>query len=294
MSKSTVINISIQQILQISIIPVLQQVLSTIVCSLVNNDIFGYYEIAKLFITGRFFELDNYCESYHYTITAEATKICQHLIRKNTYRTKLDICISTNKNSKIDSNVPPGISKEKCFCYDIFLTGELRIVSSSTYFVRLPAHFMLENRVYNELDTSIKCGFSSTAILRGEELCNKIIHVKPGPTALNDAIAKSREVLLWYVTSVNTHLVSLGHARLGFFKYNEHPHTTNHIDTLSTFGHLFHVYKFAIMGSVKIEVLHYLSSLKIVSEMYLEENGKTKYRKLEFIVGERFTLRYFE
>lgn len=180
------ITISAQQVLQIAIIPVLQQLFLTIIICLTNNDIFGHYEIAKLFITGSFLQLNEYNDIYHYIVVTETRKICRQLIRENTYKTGLDICIST---STAKLNLPP---VKKGFCYDNFMRGELRIVSSSTYFA-----YLSECRIkdmpywyYGEIDSPVKCGFSSSIMLRGEEIHNKRIQVKPACAIFHDKLSR--------------------------------------------------------------------------------------------------------
>lgn len=192
MSNSAILCISKQQILKIAIVPVLQQVVSIIVCSLTNADIFGHYEIAKLFITGTAFELNNYCESYYHLLSTEAKKFCQRLIRKNTYRTKLDICIGTSR----ESNFSLHKLEEKCFCLDTFLKGELRIVSSSTCFVRLPnSHGSGEPWSYREVDSPIKCGSSSAVLLQGEEFSSKTFQAKVVGSIVYDRPNKGKVII---------------------------------------------------------------------------------------------------
>lgn len=194
LSEDADVVITIQQLLQIAVIPVLEGLLLTVISSLTNNDMFGFYEIARLFITGRFLELDNYCEYYNHMVTTQMNKLCQELIRKNTYRTKLDFCISTGRGA---SNVSICTVGKKCFCYDNFLKGELRAVSSSTYFCQLsrPSTFCGQWRQV-EIDSPVKCGFSSAVILRGEELKDKIIRVKRNYSVLHDAPVTTSKIYI--------------------------------------------------------------------------------------------------
>lgn len=190
MINDVTILVSIRQILQIAIIPVLQQILSTVIFSLTNKDIFGYYEIAELFITGRFLEMNNYCASYHQLIHMESKKICLQLIEKNTYRTKLDISISTTRGSDSNSNV--AFDQEmKCFCYETFEKGEIRIVSSSTYFVCVPyATRVLNSLKHERLGSSVTCGYSHGILIRGQELCDRTIEVKATSDIAHDKILR--------------------------------------------------------------------------------------------------------
>lgn len=178
MLDGIVLTISLQQIILIAIIPVLTQILSAIVSSLTNTDVFGHYEIAKLFITGSLFKIQDFNKSYHYIVVTEARKICRKLIRENTYRTKVDININTSREETMTARIPA--RPQKSFFYDMFLKGELRIVSSSEYMTDL-SHLLFKNGSSTFRDCPVNVSGvegSSCIIHQGKELFDKRIQVR--------------------------------------------------------------------------------------------------------------------
>lgn len=189
-SNGAAIVISAQQILEIGIIPVLNQLFAQVISCLTNDNIFGFYEIANLFVTGKFLEPNYYSEFYQFIITTEARKACEQLIFESIYRTKVDICIDSNTSGSLE---------KKCFCYDTFLKGELCVVSSSTYFIHLPEIRVDKDWTSVEIDSAIKCGFSSSLMLQGERLLDKTIQVKSTTQGVNNFPTGGKATIILYI-----------------------------------------------------------------------------------------------
>jgi hypothetical protein len=72
LSNTHGICISIQELIEIGIIPVLKQSVSIIISCLLDK--FGYFELAKLFVTGGFLKIQEYNSIYDRMILAELEK----------------------------------------------------------------------------------------------------------------------------------------------------------------------------------------------------------------------------
>lgn len=246
-------------------------------------------------------------------VTTEIRRICQQLIRKNSYRTKLDICISTNQlqGSNINSVIP---LEQKCFCYDTFLKGELRIVSSSTYFVHLAQKNLLVPYLeLGKIDNSINCGYSSSILLRGDELFDRRLQVKAsfGYLLQGDILFDRRlQVEASFgnlYDALKSNKVRILHSRpttpfeeqhgTSFYKYDEPQSIDDARDFLKRSMHryLLHLNLCpSAIESITIEVLHYRSSIRITTESYVKtEDGIRMVRSNDHIFAERFTLKYF-
>lgn len=190
-----------EEIIRIAVIPVLTQLCSIIIASLTNTDIFGLYEIAKLYITGACLKISNFNESYHNSVVTEMRKLCHQLLRENTHRTKLGIAIETSwkpvstSNPSIDS---VGQRTQRSFVYDTFLRGELRIVCSSTYLAHFASSYLVgvePHTLYDDIDGEIKCGYSTSLLLRGEELRDRKIKIMENPRTQYDRTRSTSKVL---------------------------------------------------------------------------------------------------
>lgn len=172
MSETCRISISLQDLLDIAIIPVLKQSVSEIISCIIDENVFGYFEIAKLFVTGNFLAIKEYSDMYASSIIAELEKEFKLLISRYTYKTKYDLDIKTYRSTQKDSLVCFGHSKP--FCFDVLTKGELRTVASKTY---------LE---CNHSDLRGKLlGSDGVFIVRGEELSEKTVNVPiPDPRTI--------------------------------------------------------------------------------------------------------------
>lgn len=171
-SDSGILAISAKQIMDIAIIPVAKHVVSTIISCLVDTNAFGFYDIAKLFITGGFLETSEYNETYDCMIVSEMEKELKAQLREKTYKTKFEMDIFTSRQKYRNLVNNRGM---KHFCYDVFLKGELRTVSSTTYF--LTTIFDRRN-LYCDIENAFKIGHSNVIILRGEQLQEKRLQLK--------------------------------------------------------------------------------------------------------------------
>jgi hypothetical protein len=124
------ITITIQELIEIGIMPVLRQSVLIIISCLLDE--FGYFEIAKLFVTGSFLNIKEHNGIYDHLIRNEMEKEFKRLIREKTYRTKFDLLIGTSVEHQEQSRAVTSLGY-KHFCFDTFTKGELRVVASTTY-----------------------------------------------------------------------------------------------------------------------------------------------------------------
>lgn len=113
------IYISSQQIMDIAVIPVLKKLISDIVSSLLDANIFGHYRIIDMVITGSFLRQKEENSINNQLITTEIEKEFKEQMRGRVYEFKINM----------DT---PSISNGTSF-YEIFLRGELRIVAHRMY-----------------------------------------------------------------------------------------------------------------------------------------------------------------
>jgi hypothetical protein len=147
--------------MDIAILPVLKESVSTVISCIMDVNAFGHHEIANIFVTGCFLKIQQYNDIYHYTITAEMEKEFKRLIREKTYKTKFDLLIvTTNQEPKIVIGTP--------FCYDVFTKGELRVVASTTH--------IFDSKCDDVLFSLSNSGRSSL-LVRGEALKDKRIRI---------------------------------------------------------------------------------------------------------------------
>lgn len=143
-----------------------------------DENIFGHFEIAKLFVTGNFLPIKQYSDIYDYVILTEFEKELKLLISKYTYKTKYDLDIKTCSNKHPQSkNLNVWMQHTKPFCFDRFSKGELRTVASRTYLGCKDFY----SRRYNLHQTCFEKedGKTTMAILaRGEELSDAVIKVQ--------------------------------------------------------------------------------------------------------------------
>lgn len=132
---------------------------------MLDKSAFGYYNIAKLFITGNVLKTAKYNEIYHWFITSEMAKETKSQIREKTYRTTFEISLQTSR-SMANNNQSAEVGKPS-FCYDIFLKGELRTVFSKTYCISKEPK--TEN-YFIQIDNTPKFGHSNAIIVRGDEM----------------------------------------------------------------------------------------------------------------------------
>lgn len=155
--------------MDIAVIPVLKQLAVDIFSCLVEKDVFGYYNLADLFITGGFLKVKEDSDAYNYTITHAIKKELTRLIKERHLNTKIRLDLTTSTQH---APVSESGSEQKAFGYDVFLKGELRPVSSTTYFMSEDS----TDKEYNAdwtLGGSLKHDRSSALILCGAEFSNK-------------------------------------------------------------------------------------------------------------------------
>lgn len=129
-----ILTLTLRQLLDIGILPVLQNMVSIIISCLMDKNIFGHYDIVELFITGDILKTQEHNDAYHWFIISQMKKELASQIRENTYSTKFEISLQTSEQQKSTSTNGIG---ERYFCYDTFLKGELRKVYSKTYYLNI-------------------------------------------------------------------------------------------------------------------------------------------------------------
>lgn len=107
--------------------------MSIVVSTLVDENIFGHYDIANLLVTGGLLKTKEYNSAYHYMVTSEIKKELKKLILEYTYRTKLTLRIDTHQDMHSNTSNTSRNTSKIPFCYHIFSEGNLRIVSSTSY-----------------------------------------------------------------------------------------------------------------------------------------------------------------
>jgi hypothetical protein len=153
------------------IIPVLKQSVSLIISCLLHK--FGYFETARLFVTGSFLKILYYSSIYDHMIITEMEKELKRLIREKTYRTKFGLLINTSSEQQ-NASIPTSIGF-KYFCYDDFTKGDLRVVANTTYTLSLYDSISVSNSALSHL---LKfSGNRSGFVIRGEELRDKRIKI---------------------------------------------------------------------------------------------------------------------
>jgi hypothetical protein len=148
---------------------------NTVVAAITNRDIFDHYHITKLFITGHFLRIKEYSKTYQYIIEKKLKNELAELLLHKSYKTTFDISVVTYRHQESKNVSPP---KQKHFCHDRLMKGELRAVSSSTYLLRrglqYPEHV---SDLSVGINSSIKFGHSSGFIFRGQELTKRRLKV---------------------------------------------------------------------------------------------------------------------
>jgi hypothetical protein len=119
--------ISVKQLMDIAIVPVIKQLVSTLVSGLLDTNLFGHYDINTLFVTGGCFKTSEFNDIYHHLIVSEFRRELKRLLNS----IKIEIEIHTSRQHAPLSDKPG----YKSFCYDIFSKGELCKVSPTTYFL---------------------------------------------------------------------------------------------------------------------------------------------------------------
>jgi hypothetical protein len=146
-------------------------------------DVFGYFETARLFVTGDFLKIHGYDSIYYHMIMTEMTKELRQLIGKKTYRTKFNLFINTSIKQQERSKYTTDLGY-KHFDYDTFTKGDLRVVASTTYMLdselRESSIDYNTNRQRPNFSSSslIQSGnMTNGSIIRGEEPDDKRIRI---------------------------------------------------------------------------------------------------------------------
>jgi hypothetical protein len=173
-SNTRGIYISIQELMDIAITPVLKQSVSTIISCLLDD--FGYFEITKLFVTGSFLKIHDYNSIYDHIIITEMKKEFKRLIREKTYRTKLDLLIDTSGKQQKQSETMTSL-EYKHFCFDAFTKGDLRVVANTTYMLNNDPEIGDSDLYFTSIQLPQFSENRNGLIIRGEELQDKTIKV---------------------------------------------------------------------------------------------------------------------
>lgn len=146
--------ISLQQIMDLAVIPVLKGLISDIVSTLLDTDAFGYYYVTKMVLTGNFLSQKEQ-SIFSHIILSEIEKEFKEQMRSRVYEFQVitDLVTSSQKKSIVINSRVKRIS-----FYDTFLRGELRIVANMTYWfgIKSPVVFIDQDK----------------------ELCNKRVQTK--------------------------------------------------------------------------------------------------------------------
>lgn len=149
------ISIFLRDIIELGLKPVMENIATVIAASLIDKELFGYYEVNYLFVMGDPLNL-----SYGSTIYNAYSTIAQQAIDVGVYSKEKDTQIFIFRDSFCQL-IQPG-TRSKPYMYERFVTGTLCQVSSETYAVRLPkqlpfmerfASFFLINRNEEIKDT---------------------------------------------------------------------------------------------------------------------------------------------
>lgn len=175
MSNSMDFNITIHELMDVAIIPVLKNIVNIIVASVINRDVLGYYDIARLFITGNLVRIKNYNKSYQHILETEICQELERVLLYKAYEIPFDVFITTYQQQEIaqiyDSTA---VFKRYHFCHEKLSKGELRTVSSSTHLLRRSVTaYARPSPICIEVANSVKWGFSSELILQEEEMTKK-------------------------------------------------------------------------------------------------------------------------
>lgn len=138
---------------------------STVISCLLDKSIFGFYDVVKLFITGGILKTQEFNNIYHWFMVSEMNKELASQTREKSNRTKFEISIRTSAKQQLNSSRTTDIGK-KCFCYDIFLKGELRTVFSNTYCLSQDQKY----QNYFQIKNAIEVGYSQLLIRRGNQM----------------------------------------------------------------------------------------------------------------------------
>lgn len=180
LSDDDSILISTHQIICLAVFPIIKR-LALLIISTVTN-IFGKLPISKLFVTGSLLAVNEYNSVYDNVIISALKNELDDLIMTKTYKTKLEISVDTCRHDML----MPGVPKEKAFCYDEFLKGHLRMVSSATY---------LLDKTYSGTESGSQiCAninhpdHDNAILVRGQEFTSKRlkVHLKHDDTSIND------------------------------------------------------------------------------------------------------------
>lgn len=151
----------------------LKNLVSVIVSCLVDENIFGHYQVEKLFMTGSVLSIIEHNEMYHHIITTEIEKEFKQQIRETLYPTKLIMIVDTSIHRMVIlKNL---LTKNiKSFCFDLLLKGDLRAVHSATFCLGkspgIGPYCVVENLASNR-----RCYFLT---IRGTELVDQTLHTK--------------------------------------------------------------------------------------------------------------------
>lgn len=178
-SETCRILITLQNLLENAIIPVLKQSVSKIVSCVMDEDAFGHFEVATLFITGNFLPIKQYNDIYNKVIITEMKNELDLKTSKYTYKTKFKLYIKTCSNTQTKlQNTLVGSEHIKPFCFDIFAIGELRKVASKTYFQCYSSVYS-GCKLFDHRGTGRKDGGTTNLIMvRGEELSDNVIRMR--------------------------------------------------------------------------------------------------------------------
>lgn len=111
--------------MDIAITPILQGLISDIVSSLLDKDIFGYYYITTMVITGSILKQNQQNDIYEHLLRSEIKKEFKEQMRGRVYKFKLLM--------RLDTTHSISVGKKISSFYNMFLRGELRIVASTTH-----------------------------------------------------------------------------------------------------------------------------------------------------------------
>jgi hypothetical protein len=118
---------SIRDIMDIMVIPVLHQLVSTIISCIIDPNIFGHYKVPKIFLTGNFIRIRNYNESYYRIVHSEIKKKFHQGLRSDV-KNWLEFSLITSWNERLPSPI-----RIKHFAYDLLKLGEPLIAMNSSY-----------------------------------------------------------------------------------------------------------------------------------------------------------------
>lgn len=129
--QRTCLHIFSQQIMDIAIIPVLKGLISDIVPSLLNTDIFGYYYVTKMIITGSLLDQKEQNGIYNCILRSEIVKEFKEQMISRIYN--FQVIIALNTRYQLSTSKGSNKINKVSSLYDIFWRGELRIVASVTF-----------------------------------------------------------------------------------------------------------------------------------------------------------------